>query len=466
MPSSRADPSESQDCSGREQCMDTHTAASALGAFPSSYIAALEARYFLPSSVSWQLLGHLHTEATTWLGAAPIETVVTILTRDLQLKLGTGLCGKPAKHKEQQKARKFRQCSQGDTQVHRSQLSGAFLTWIITCFCLQLLLLNPLVKAQSSCGNPVTDDVNDIAKLVRATLSSAPCRKAQQSGTLQRVARFMLAPFCRAASYVGNLPNDYMITLKYVPKMDSLPSHCWLHLMVPEFSISLHNLLQKFSDIPDMTDVLSNYSIINNLTRIINDLMACLAFDKNKDFVKENGHLYEEGHFIPEDFFRHFNSTIEVYKESADRLDKNDCILPSTVGTPENDSRVAVTKTFLFPPVAASSLRNDSIGSSTSSNKEALGFISSSSLQGISIALTSLLSLLIGFILGALYWKKIHPKSRAESDETTQCHDYQEENEIRNLKLIQNMGGSSVATPDLADSLNAINQQGKEWSVE
>ncbi|NXR17933.1 SCF protein, partial [Cinclus mexicanus] len=275
-------------------------------------------------------------------------------------------------------------------------------TWIITCFCLQLLLLNPLVKAQSSCGNPVTDDVNDIAKLV------------------------------------GNLPNDYMITLKHVPKMDSLPNHCWLHLMVPEFSRSLHNLLQKFSDIPDMSDVLSNYSIINNLTRIINDLMACLAFDKNKDFVKENGHLYEEGHFIPEDFFRHFNSTIEVYKESADRLDKNDCILPSTVGTPENDSRVAVTKTFLFPPVAASSLRNDSIGSSTSSNskvslitEEALGFISSSSLQGISIALTSLLSLFIGFILGAIYWKKIHPKSRPESDETTQCHAYQEENEIR-----------------------------------
>lgn len=52
--------------------------------------------------------------------------------------------------------------------------------------------------------------------------------------------------------------------------------------MVPEFSRSLHNLLQKFSDISDMSDVLSNYSIINNLTRIINDLMACLAFDKNK----------------------------------------------------------------------------------------------------------------------------------------------------------------------------------------
>ncbi|XP_071655968.1 kit ligand isoform X7 [Patagioenas fasciata] len=185
--------------------------------------------------------------------------------------------------------------------------------------------------------------------------------------------------------------------------------------MVPEFSRSLHNLLQKFSDISDMTDVLSNYSIINNLTRIINDLMACLAFDKNKDFVKENGHLYEEGRFIPEDFFRHFNSTIEVYKEFADTLDKNDCILPSTVETPENDSRVAVTKTFLFPPVAASSLRNDSIGSNTSSNKEAVGFISGSSLQGISIALTSLLSLLIGFILGAVYWKRVAAKRKRTS---------------------------------------------------
>lgn len=48
-------------------------------------------------------------------------------------------------------------------------------TWIITCFCLQLLLLNPLVKAQRSCGNPVTDDVNDIAKLVSTFYSTLFC---------------------------------------------------------------------------------------------------------------------------------------------------------------------------------------------------------------------------------------------------------------------------------------------------
>lgn len=45
--------------------MDAHTAASVPGALPSSYISGLEARYFLPSSVSWRLLGHLHTSEDT-----------------------------------------------------------------------------------------------------------------------------------------------------------------------------------------------------------------------------------------------------------------------------------------------------------------------------------------------------------------------------------------------------------------
>uniref|UniRef100_A0A8C3RM34 Kit ligand n=1 Tax=Chelydra serpentina TaxID=8475 RepID=A0A8C3RM34_CHESE len=234
-------------------------------------------------------------------------------------------------------------------------------TWIITCFYLQLLLLNPLVKAQSPCGNPVTDDVNDITKLV------------------------------------GNLPNDYRITLRHVRKMDTLPNHCWLHLMVPEFSKSLHNLLQKFSD---MSDVLSNYSIINNLTRIINDIMSCLDSEKNKK--NEPRSIL----FIPEEFFRRFNSTIEAYKDFAETSDHSDCVLPSTTGTPENNPRVSVTKPFLLPPVAASSLRNDSSDSNrTCCSKYNSIPDTSPSLKGISIALPSLFSLLIGFTLGAICWK-------------------------------------------------------------
>ncbi|XP_074868222.1 kit ligand isoform X3 [Carettochelys insculpta] len=230
-------------------------------------------------------------------------------------------------------------------------------TWIITCFYLQLLLLSPLARAQGRCGNPVTDDVNDITKLV------------------------------------GNLPNDYMIPLRYVRKMDTLPNHCWLHLMVPEFSNSLNNLLQKFSD---MSDVLSNYSIINNLTRIILDIMSCLDSEKKRISEKK----------------------MVIFMKKADLFLKNSL-----------DPRVTVTKPFLLPPVAASSLRNDS----SDNNKEVFDFTNSPSLKGISIAVVSLFSLLIGFTLGAICWKKTHRKPRPESDET-QCNNCQEENEISMLQ--------------------------------
>nr|XP_056702501.1 kit ligand [Euleptes europaea] len=268
-------------------------------------------------------------------------------------------------------------------------------TWIITCFYLQLLLLNPLVKAQSPCGIPVTDDVNDIEKLV------------------------------------GNLPNDYRITLKYVEKMDNLPNHCWLHLMVPELTKSLNNLLQKFKKFSDMSDVLSNYSIINNLTRIITDIMACLS-PKNKNFRKQSDYLYKEDQLFPEDFFEHFYRTIEVYNTIANKPEQNECVLLSTTVIPQNETRV--TKPFLLPPVAASSLRNESSGDN--SNKEALGLLSSPSLQGISIAVTSLVTLFVGFVLGALCWKKTIRRHLLESDRSAQSDVDQEDNKIRYFYFI------------------------------
>ncbi|XP_019336463.1 kit ligand isoform X4 [Alligator mississippiensis] len=204
------------------------------------------------------------------------------------------------------------------------------------------------------------------------------------------------------------------------------PNHCWLYLMVPEFSKSLNNLLHKFSQI---SDVLSNHSIINNLTRIIYDLMECLALDKNKNFKQESDHLYKEGKFIPEEFFRHFNNIIEAYKTFSETSDYDDCVLPSTE-TPVHDSKVTETKPFSLPPVAASSLKNNN----DSSVQDTLGYTSSSSLQGISIALPSLFSLLIGLALGAVCWKKTHPKSKPESEETERGSDCREENEISMLQ--------------------------------
>uniref|UniRef100_G3VV70 Kit ligand n=1 Tax=Sarcophilus harrisii TaxID=9305 RepID=G3VV70_SARHA len=244
-------------------------------------------------------------------------------------------------------------------------------TWIITCIYLQLLLFNPLVKTKGICGNPVTDDVKEITTLV------------------------------------ANLPNDYMINLKYVPGMELLPNHCWLHLMVPELATSLNNLLYRFSKI---SSSLSNYSIIDKLIKIIDDLMGCLE-EKNKNFRKQNNNIYKEGSFIPEKFFSFFNKSINAFKELEEIPERSNCVLPSTI-RPEKDFRVNVTKPFLLPPVAASSLRNDS----SSSNRKSSGPDKNSSVHWVAIVLPSFFSLVIGFVLGVLYWKKKQMSLKMEGD--------------------------------------------------
>ncbi|XP_043824179.1 kit ligand isoform X2 [Dromiciops gliroides] len=243
-------------------------------------------------------------------------------------------------------------------------------TWIITCIYLQLLLFNPLVKTKGICGNPVTDDVKEITTLV------------------------------------ANLPNDYMIPLNYVPGMELLPNHCWLHLMVPELANSLNNLLYKFSKI---SSSLSNYSIIDKLIKIIDDLMGCLE-EKNKNFRKQNNNIYEEGSFNPEKFFSFFNKSIDAFKELEEIPEQSNCVLPSTVG-----------------PQKASSLRNDS----SSSNRKSSGSAKDPSVHWVAIVLPSLFSLVIGFVLGVLYWKKkqMSLKMEGENREISE-----EDNEISMLQ--------------------------------
>lgn len=51
------------------------------------------------------------------------------------------------------------------------------------------------------------------------------------------------------------------------------PSHCWLRDMVIQLSLSLTDLLDKFSNI---SEGLSNYSIIDKLTKIVDDLVECM----------------------------------------------------------------------------------------------------------------------------------------------------------------------------------------------
>ncbi|XP_049739976.1 kit ligand isoform X1 [Elephas maximus indicus] len=259
-------------------------------------------------------------------------------------------------------------------------------TWIFTCIYLQLLLFNPLVKTKGICGNRVTDDVKDVTKLV------------------------------------ANLPKDYKISLKYVPGMDILPSHCWISEMVKQLTFSLTELLSKFSSI---SEGLSNYSIIDKLVKIVDDLVECVE-DHSSTHVIRGSKNPEPRLFTPEEFFSIFNRSIDAIKDFRVTSETSDCVLSSTL-SPEKDSRVSVTKPFMLPPVAASSLRNDS----SSSNRKAENSIGDSSLQWAAMALLAFFSLVIGFAFGAFYWKKKQP-NLTRAVENTQINE--EDNEISMLQ--------------------------------
>ncbi|XP_076967678.1 kit ligand isoform X2 [Tamandua tetradactyla] len=231
-------------------------------------------------------------------------------------------------------------------------------TWIITCIYLQLLLFNPLVKTKGTCRNRVTDDVKDVTKLV------------------------------------ANLPKDYMITLNYVPGMEVLPSHCWISVMVKQLTVSLTELLEKFSDI---SEGLSNYSIIDKLVKIVDDLVECIEEHSPKN-VKNPPKNTERRQFTPEQFFQIFNKSIDAIKDFMVASETSDCVLPSTL-SPEKGKA------------------SNSFGDSN--------------LQWAAMALPAFFSLLIGFVFGALYWKKKQP-NLTRAVEKIQINE--EDNEISMLQ--------------------------------
>ncbi|XP_045147755.1 kit ligand isoform X2 [Echinops telfairi] len=259
-------------------------------------------------------------------------------------------------------------------------------TWIITCIYLQLLLFNPLVKTKGVCKHHITDDVKDVTKLV------------------------------------ANLPKDYKIALNYVPGMDILPSHCWISEMVRQLTFSLTDLLSKFSSI---SEGLSNYYIIDKLVKIVDDLVLCVDENLSTNVIKGSKNP-EPRLFTPEEFFRIFNRSIDAIKDFSKTSEISDCALSSTL-SPAKDSRVSVTKPFMLPPVAASSLRNDS----SSSNRKADESLGDSNLQWAAMALPAFFSLVIGFAFGAFYWKKKQPNLTRTVENIQNSED---ENEISMLQ--------------------------------
>ncbi|XP_060051489.1 kit ligand isoform X2 [Erinaceus europaeus] len=232
-------------------------------------------------------------------------------------------------------------------------------TWIITCIYLQLLLFNLLVKTKGICENRVTDEVKHVGRLV------------------------------------ANLPKDYQINLNYVPGMEVLPSHCWINEMVVHLSVSLTTLLDKFSNI---SEGLSNYSIINKLVKIVDDLVECMEKPSFKN-IKTPPRRIQARNFTPAEFFGIFNKSINAFMDlEMVAFKASDCVF-SSASSPEKEQS------------------SDSF--------------EDSHLQWAAMALTAFFSLVIGIAFGALYWKKKQP-NHTRAVETIQINE--EDNEISMLQ--------------------------------
>ncbi|MEE6480279.1 hypothetical protein FKM82_012522 [Ascaphus truei] len=252
-------------------------------------------------------------------------------------------------------------------------------TWIITCIYLQLLF----ICFGSPCGNPVTDAVNDIDKLI------------------------------------GNLPNDYIMTLKYDPMMEALPKHCWLYVMVDELSIRLDRLLHKFSNSSQ------NYLILSNLSLIFHGIRNCLRLNEQMDFIEEFS-LLGAGNLNPREFFSYVTRTIEVFKEINNTDYDSTCVLPTT-GNPEDGfSNRDTNQGFPYVP---SNRKNSSRIVSSEKPKSSSG----SSLEWTSIALITLCCLFVGFIFGVVCWKIKHREPQRETEDPVISIELKEDNEFKNM---------------------------------
>ncbi|KAM8971987.1 kit ligand [Pelodytes ibericus] len=234
-------------------------------------------------------------------------------------------------------------------------------TWIITFIYLQL----HSICFGSPCGNPVTDAVNDIEKLV------------------------------------GNLPNDYNMALRYVPKNEDLPKHCWLYVMLNEVSFRIDVLSSKFSSLSQ------NYLILNNLSLILQGIRDCVQFSEQMDFVEE--YSLHEGNFPPQKFFSFITKTIEVFKEINNTDYDRTCVLPTS-----NYWNHGTNKDLPYVP---STRKNSSRIISPDEARPS----SNTSLHWTSIASTALSCLFVGFLFGALCWWKVKHRS-AQTEEIGQTN--------------------------------------------
>ncbi|XP_028814852.1 kit ligand a [Denticeps clupeoides] len=143
--------------------------------------------------------------------------------------------------------------------------------WIRTC--VHLLLYISVAAYSSKIGNPITDDIKKISVLKQ------------------------------------NIPKDYKITIKYIPKDES--GMCWVKLNVFHLEESLKDLANKFGNIS------SNKENINTFIQILLEMRYHIGNSLDDTMLEFECHYREEEwatlHYFKfvEEFFETANSSRE-----------------------------------------------------------------------------------------------------------------------------------------------------------
>ncbi|KAF4095068.1 kit ligand a isoform X1 [Onychostoma macrolepis] len=141
--------------------------------------------------------------------------------------------------------------------------------WI--CTCVHFLLYMTVAAYSSEIGNPITDDIKKISLLKQ------------------------------------NIPKDYKITLRYIPK--EVSGMCWVKLNVFHLEVSLKGLAQKFGNISSNKDNIGTFvQILQEMRYHIGHGLEDSMLEFDCHYVNEMWLTAKYFEFV-EDFFNTANSS-------------------------------------------------------------------------------------------------------------------------------------------------------------
>ncbi|KAK1168817.1 kit ligand-like [Acipenser oxyrinchus oxyrinchus] len=267
--------------------------------------------------------------------------------------------------------------------------------WITAFIYPCLLFCFTFVEHSCGLGNVITDDVNTI-----------PILK-------------------------GNIPNDYIIKVRYVPKSEELNDICWLMLNIYELQLSLNSLAVKFAETSSNKE---------NITVLIDMVMNMRRPFQYEEEVIDDYHChYQDGNFNTSVYFDYLKKMIETYELHERQFISPDCVSPPCP-TSETTTLVAgsitIATELLIMNTTACVSASDCNTQETRHDKNTEAKTNTQGAEKLHIPLYSLLLIPVFGIFLVLTWK--HTKKRRMNTETIQ------ENETMNFEDNVNQEGPAA----------------------